>query len=1280
MKKYTLLFSAILTTLITLMGHTQTVTLSFDKPLLEQRGAYVEIVYPHLMNGGKPGSPLLPLYNHNLLLPAGLEVSAVTITDIQYYPTRAHGVIVPAQKPVPLSLRQDTIPFTPPDSNIYKKRQFPPKAITHHQTHFLAGHGIASFQVCPVVYAPNTHEIRFISSISFAYKTTNSRKERCRTSTTEEVKTRIRKIVSNPEQLHSYPQHNDESTSDILIISKAAYLPLMKDFIAYKNSVGFFVTTRSTEEIFNTYEGEDAQEQIRNCIKAIYEEEGISYVLLVGDTDPANETQRIIPHRGMKALDDYDIPSDLYYSNLDGNWDENDNGIWGEVGEGDLYAEVAIGRFCVDSPGEIAHMIHKSIHYQDAPVVSDAHKFLLVGENLNNDPLTWGGTYMDELHYGTSNHDFTTMGISETVHVSHLYDRDEVWNPKQIRDHFNLYGLNFLNHMGHSNVNYNMKMNNQDVTTQRFKNDGISRGFSIGYSQGCYNGSFDNRGTNLGYSTGDCFAEKITTLETGYAAAIANARYGWYMPGNTDASSQFYNRCFIQALFGEEITHIGWANTYSKERETSWLEDEYFRWTAYELNLFGDPSLDIYTAKPEPIHLTLPNTIIEGTNQLEFNSDAPHARVALLQDSVLLLRTFTDAEGKCNLTLPSPAIGGQNYTVSMIGHNKLRHIQTIEVVQNSAVIICTEAIICDTAYNGNGNGNADYGESVNVKLTFENRGNKPCNDALFTALTTDTAITIHHNHTHTGSLEPGESVVLSNALTLDLAPDILPGNRTIQIMLDEDKTWKNAFLLKVGGAIPSIEETLLTEVSGNQNGRVDPGETALLTYILKNRGNTSLEEVTFTLTLHDIYLSCSNPVQALGDIEAGEQIEVSFEITADEKTPEGFSAFVSFEMNGIREKHFLKNHSLSVGIPQILICDLDGNKNSGPELLATIERCGGNAEYRTHIPEDLSGYNAIFLCLGIFPHAHDVTQEEGQLFADFLLSGKSMYLESGNFWYFNDSTALHQMMQITSSIGNGWIYGNEQLIGLEGTFGEGMEFAYTGDNDHIDHLEVSEPTTLIFNSEPHTFGAMAAHQGENYTMIASSFEWSGLTPTNESSTTQQLMEEIMNYLHINTAKPPIISLGKDTTICLYHQILLDAGEGFEEYLWSNGATTQTITVDTSSFKEIVNPITVQVTDTYGYIGSDEIVITFSNCADITEKSKETLKVTIYPNPTKDQLTIMYPQETFSLSISDLFGRVIHTENRCYHSSTINLGNQKKGIYLLSISTKKGVIQQKIELL
>ena len=66
---------------------------------------------------------------------------------------------------------------------------------------------------------------------------------------------------------------------------------------------------------------------------------------------------------------------------------------------------------------------------------------------------------------------------------------------------------------------------------------------------------------------------------------------------------------------------------------------------------------------------------------------------------------------------------------------------------------------------------------------------------------------------------------------------------------------------------------------------------------------------------------------------------------------------------------------------------------------------------------------------------------------------------------------------------------------------------------------------------------------------------------------------------------PVVSLGADQNICTSDTITLDAGNAGATYLWSTGATTQTIRVS------LANTYTVAVTNVAGCTTNDAIVIT-----------------------------------------------------------------------------------------
>jgi gliding motility-associated-like protein len=82
-------------------------------------------------------------------------------------------------------------------------------------------------------------------------------------------------------------------------------------------------------------------------------------------------------------------------------------------------------------------------------------------------------------------------------------------------------------------------------------------------------------------------------------------------------------------------------------------------------------------------------------------------------------------------------------------------------------------------------------------------------------------------------------------------------------------------------------------------------------------------------------------------------------------------------------------------------------------------------------------------------------------------------------------------------------------------------------------------------------------------------------------------------INVNFTEPYDISLGNDTSFCYGQSVVLDAGAGFEEYFWSTGDYTQTITAT------LGGNYWVQVTDAMGCSAVDSIYLDVFNDFEIT---------------------------------------------------------------------------------
>ncbi len=138
---------------------------------------------------------------------------------------------------------------------------------------------------------------------------------------------------------------NVEGRYDMLIIYPDHFLgSSISKFEALKKRWGIRVVSRRISEA-NKFSGRDLAERVREMIK-YYHKLGVRWVLLVGDSD-------VIPIRYAKINAYYqygnEIPTDLYYADLDGDWDSNGNGVFGELTDNpDLIADVFVGRLPIN--------------------------------------------------------------------------------------------------------------------------------------------------------------------------------------------------------------------------------------------------------------------------------------------------------------------------------------------------------------------------------------------------------------------------------------------------------------------------------------------------------------------------------------------------------------------------------------------------------------------------------------------------------------------------------------------------------------------------------------------------------------------------------------------------------------------------------------------------------------------------------------------------------------------------------------------------------------------
>ncbi|MEO0288022.1 MAG: C25 family cysteine peptidase [candidate division WOR-3 bacterium] len=453
------------------------------------------------------------------------------------------------------------------------------------------------------------------------------------------------KIFSYEKAIISYSkilsiEKKENSLYDYLIITSIKYDSIFSRLKDWKTKKGYKTKLSFIESILPYYSGVDSAEKIRNYIKNEYNVNRFKYLLLGGD-------RAIIPVRRLYAMncnadyypDEDSIPSDLYYSNLDGNFNFDGDDVWGEVEDSsDLIPEVVAGRILFDTiyygPSPI---ISRIIDYDRVKNNEHLSRGVFLGMVLWDDPMTSGGVAKDMIDNDIIPEDFHLLKFYEDL--GHLGKAD-------ILDSLDM-GYNIVNHNGHGSfkgvwVDYKTAITRGDATT-------LTNGSKTGlfYSIGCWVGAYDREDTTyILHSITENFQDSPTG---GFISIITNSRYGWGAPGYPGYGvSEILDYRFFQILFQESEykrpSEI--LNQVKSEIEPFSYDENLYRWHIYQLNYFGDPELPIFTQNPENLNVVFrKNTdFLEVFVRDQNNNPVSNVLICFSKDTILR-RGNTDGNG-----------------------------------------------------------------------------------------------------------------------------------------------------------------------------------------------------------------------------------------------------------------------------------------------------------------------------------------------------------------------------------------------------------------------------------------------------------------------------------------------------------------------------------------------------------------------------------------------------------------------------------------------------------
>ncbi|HEX37580.1 MAG TPA: T9SS type A sorting domain-containing protein [Candidatus Cloacimonetes bacterium] len=874
----------------------------FDNPVVRRVDAdYHTIEFSSTMQSANIGQPVLPYRAVSLLLPPGEEAISIEIIAEDKISLTETYVLYPRQYTRPISKGESGIFAI--NHKLYNDSTTYPKSL-HGEltTHYMNGYGFAFSSVTPVQYIPKTGEVSYFRTVRVIVTTeeiSNKQENLLSVISSSDITQKVLHIADNPDMIEFYSPSARNDDYNILIITPQDYIDEFDDLIAMYLTQGLLTEVAAVEDIDLIMNGSDVQEKIRNYIIQEYQNAGIEYVILGGDNE-------YIPHRGFycqvqssSVYTDDDIPADLYYSALDGTWNDDGDSYWGEIGEDDLLPDVSVGRISFSNSAELANVLNKSMMYQESPILGELEDPILAGEDLYDNPQTWGGDYLDLLVGYHEDNGYTTDGIPPSQNIETLYDRDiGYWDSSQLINKINE-GKSYIHHSGHASETYCMRMYSSSITNSNFSDvNGIIHNYTHVYTHGCLSGAFDDN---------DCIAEKMVNLENFAASFVGNSRYGWFNEGQTEGPSAHLHREYVNALYMLRTDRIGEAHLDSKIYTAPWVnapgqhEEGALRWCFYCCNVIGDPVMSIWTGEPIAYQVTHPDSIYIGQNQLQvavsgMGNSTEGLVCTLLKDGVFHGKAVVNSSGIASIPIDPVFTEVGTIQLFITGYQALKSEYDITIIPSAGAYV-----IIDTFATKDDNNNIpEYTEEVTFDFTLENVGTQDATNVIATLSTNDDYITCSYSTAFFGTILAGGTATQEDVLPIIVdayVPDQHISTINMNISADDEQTWDMQLSITLNAPVLEMGEVIIDDSSGDNDGILDPGETVTMTIPTMNTGHATSPEATAVLSCTNNLITIQSSSVNLGLIEAGVTENAEYIVSADPQLNEGTSVTFQFDVN-----------------------------------------------------------------------------------------------------------------------------------------------------------------------------------------------------------------------------------------------------------------------------------------------------------------------------------------------------------------------------------------------
>lgn len=828
------------------------------------QGAFSRLVLDGEGYTTQTGHPQLPVIRRLIEIPYGAEANLIIgPTTMRQDALESFGVtnrIVPVQPPVEkVPGAREAAEFVL-DQSAYSQSAYTVGELARiGSDNYLRGHRFVMLEIFPFDYNPADAQLRIISDIEVEIQLSGSN-----AALTRQMKERYADLYVRNLAKRLFINAGTLDDPDLippplglLIITSPhnAGLQIVQDFVAWKENKGFHTTLATTIETGTT------TNSIQTYIQEAYNTWPIppNFVLLIGDVD-------VIPY--WVGTGGSSPATDLYYATLEG---------------GDLFADVGIGRFSPSNDANLANMINKTLEYEQVGWTGNDTWEKYAVFMASNDNWT--------VSEGTHEYVINNYLLPDGYSVDRLYSHTYSATTQQVTNSLNA-GRSLAVYSGHGSVT---SWADGPPFSQANVQALVNEVYPLVCSHACLTGQF---------SSGECFGETWLRVPHGALAFWAASVSSYW--GEDDILEKRMFEGFFDVQWPQEDQHLTWISGMTDYAKVElWqhyggggLSHRYMEM----YNILGDPTVDIWTDVPQLLTVNFPGAVLIGETSITVTvSGYPDwAMVNVYSDAEDLQFTDYVTSGSVTFNLGSGFTVPGTLHVWVTGHDCHPYHGTASIIPPSGPYVIFEDLIIDDSTLGNNNGQLDYSETVELYITAQNVGIATASNVTLTIRSLDALLTVIDSTEYLGNLPPGGSGTTAESFIVE-ASNQLPDNYSLSCELsasDGIETWVTNF--SIPGHAPMVEfnSLVIHDDMGNQNGNLDPGESADLEVFLMNNGSSSVDDVAFTASCADPYITITSASGSIGSLAPGAQGSAMISVEVSASCPQEHRVTFALDVTG----------------------------------------------------------------------------------------------------------------------------------------------------------------------------------------------------------------------------------------------------------------------------------------------------------------------------------------------------------------------------------------------